>query len=228
MWRSASLATLGIAALIGLTACGSFAPTETGASAPGTSHGSSISLSLRTVPTIRSITVSPGKSRFSNCSGGKPGDNTRSTPGALGFPNGTCMVGAPGVFPITITNTGIAADIFVNGTDAIPSDGGKPWELCNPDASPVVACNASKGTMPGFNQYVVQNFGTGVKGINTAGLTDTPACDTVFGGKGAHGCWAVSGKPQAEGLKLTGPFRSDDSSTRWTVTITWKAVPSGG
>ena len=84
MWRSAWLAILGIAALIGLTACGSFAATETGASAPGTSHGSSITLSLRTVPTIRSITVSPGKSRFRNCSGGKPGDNTRSTPGALG------------------------------------------------------------------------------------------------------------------------------------------------
>jgi hypothetical protein len=229
MWRSAWLAILGIAALIGLTACGSFAATETGASAPGTSHGSSITMSLRTVPTIRSITVSPGRSRFRNCISGKAGDNTHSTPGALGFPNGICYAGTPGAgFPVTITNTGIAADIFVNGTNATPSDGGKPWELCNPGASPVVACNASKGTMPGFNQYVVQNFGAGVKGMNTTGLTDTPACDTVFGGKGAHGCWAVSGEPQAEGLKLTGPFRSDDSSTRWTVTITWKAVPSGG
>ena len=227
MWRSAWLAILGILALIGLTACGSFSPTETGASAPGTSKGSSINLSLRTVPTIRSITVSPGRSRFRNCASGSTGDNTHSTPGALGFPNGICYVGTPGaVFPVTITNTGIAADIYVNGTNAIPSDNGKPWELCNLGASPVVTCNVSKGTEPGFNQYVVQNFGAGV--MNTAGLTSAPACDTVFGGTGGHGCWAVSGRTRSEGLKLVGPFRSDDSATRWTVTITWKAVPSGG
>ena len=229
MWRSAWLAMLGIAALIGLTACGSFGPTETGASAPGTSRGGNLTMTLRTVPTIRSITVSPGKSRFRACVSGKAGDNTHSTPGALGFPNGICYAGTPGTaFPITITNTGIAADIYVNGTDASPSDGGKPWELCNPVSSPVVACNASKGTMPGFNQYVVQNFGDGVKRMNAAGLTSTPACDPMFGGQGGHGCWAVSGQLQSEGLRLIGPFRSDDPATRWTVTITWKAVPSGG
>jgi hypothetical protein len=229
MWRSAWLAILGILALIGLTACGSFSATGAGASAPGASKGASIVMSLRTVPTIRSMTVSPHKSRFGDCSGGKTGDNTPSTPGALGYPNGICWKGTPGatgVFPITITNMGIAADIDVSSSNAIPSDGGTSWGLCNLGANPVVACTGSNGKAPGANQFVVQNFALNVVKMNTAGLTATPACDTEFSGNGK--CWAVEGRSQSEGLKLIGPSTSSDYvSTRWTVTITWTAFPPG-
>ncbi len=226
MWRSAWLAILGILALIGLTACGSFGPTETGASAPTAGHSVGIAMSLRTVPTIRSITVSPHKSKFSDCAGGFEINNTRSTPDALGFPNGICYSGTPGsVFPITITNTGIAAAIYVSGSNAIPSDGGTSWTLCNLGANPVVACSGLNGKTPGTNQYAVQNFAP--NGMNTAGLTATPTCDMQFGGGGQSHCLAGNGRLQTEGLRLIGPWSTDDSSTKWTVTVTWIPVPPG-
>ncbi len=227
MWRSAWLAIVGTLALLGLAACGSLNAPESGPSAPGAGHAVGIAMSLRTVPTIRSITVSPRKSKFSSCAGGLAVNNTQSTPDALGFPNGICYAGTPGsVFPITITNTGIAAAIYVSGSNAIPSDDGTSWALCNLGANPVVGCSGLHGKTPGTNQYAVQNFAPNGQ-LNTAGLTATPACDAQFGGRGEGHCWAVNGLSQTEGLRLIGPWSSDDSSTKWTVTITWIPVPLG-
>jgi hypothetical protein len=214
----ALLAISALIALIGLAGCGAV-----GASPQATGRGASIAVSLKVVPTIRSVTVSPATARFGNCIGGSAGLNTGSTPGALGYPNGHCWLGKQGSsFPITVTNSGIASYIDVSGSNAVPSDGGTQWSLCNRGAHPVVTCTSSNGTAPGIDQYTVVNFAPG-SGPSLAGLTDTPACDTKFGPGGS--CWTTNGESQQEGIELTGPATPDDSSTSWTVTITWMPVP---
>ena len=218
MRRTALLAFLAAGALLGLTACGS-------ASAPpaGAGKGASIAVSLKVVPTIRSVTISPAKAKFGDCHGGYAYLNTASTSGALGYPNGHCWLGSPKTsFPITITNTGIASYMYVNGANAVPSDGLTEWSLCNPGSKPAVACTSNSGMSPGKNQYVVQNFSPNRK-LNYAGLTNTVACDPEFGL--TSGCWSTYGQSQREGLLLIGPAEIDDTSTSWTVTITWTPVP---
>ena len=211
-----------LVAAAGLAACA----TSSGGTPAGTpGKGSSIAISLKVVPTIVSVTVAPSSAGFGGCAGGDPSVNTASTATSLGFPNGHCSLGTPGAhgsFPITITNTGVAANVYVNGGNAVPSDKGTEWGLCNLGTNPAAKCSASDGKLPGNNQYVVQNFTAG--GMNATGLTGTMTCDTQFA---AGGCSAVQGDAQAEGILLTGPFSSSDQSTSWTITITWTAVSLG-
>jgi hypothetical protein len=202
--------------LAAVTACGRLAAPQQAAGTAG-----SINLSLTTVPTIRSVTISPGRASFTHCVGGAGQQNTGSTVGKLGFPNGECWVGSnpPGSYPITITNTGIGSNIDISGSDALPADGGNSWALCNVGAA-AVTCTGTKDR-PGPDQYEVRNFST--FGTQGRGITGTPRCDRVFGPSGS--CWAVQGMAQTEGLALIGPEWSSDTSTKWTVTITWTPVP---
>lgn len=213
---------LTVAALLALTAgCGA------GTAAPAPGKTASLNLTLKSVPIVRSIKVSAIQRNFGNCRYGKAADNTASQPGKLGYPNSVCWIGLAGpaaTFPITITNTGIAAYMEVSGQNARPSVYGSQWSLCNIGGHPAVACTGSHGK-PGVNQYLLQNFGPGGR-INAAGLTDTPVCDHEFSPTG--NCWAVQGASQTEGIKLTGPSMSTDTSTTWTVTITWTPVPGPG
>jgi hypothetical protein len=207
-------------ACAGVAACGSSrAPLQNAGKA------ASISLSLTTVPTIRSVTVSPAKASFAECGGGLATQNTLSTAGKLGFPNGHCLVGvlSPGIYPITITNTGIASDVYVNGSSATPADGGTQWDLCNRGDDFEVACTGDHHK-PGMDQYLIENFSsTGEQGH---GITGTPTCDIEFDPSG--GCWVVQGAWQSEGIELVGPSSSSDNSTKWTMTITWTPVPDQG
>jgi len=220
--RRGSLAAAALLAATGLAACAT-TPTS---SAPGTPGGSSsIAISLKTVPTLVSVSVSPSTATFGSCTGGNGSVNTASTSGALGFPDGQCWLGkagSGGSYPITITNTGVAAKIFVNGGNAVPSDNGTQWGLCNLGSSPAVSCANGSGKLPGNNQYLLQNFAAG--GENTAGLTNTSVCDAEFA---AGSCAAVTGDAQQEGIKITGPELSSDTATSWTVTIKWTAVSLG-
>jgi hypothetical protein len=219
--RGSRLAVV-LVAVAGLAACAT-SPGGTPTGTPG--KGSSIAITLKTVPTIVSVTVSPSSASFGGCAGGNASVNTASTSTALGFPNGHCLLGTPGAhgtFPITVTNSGVAADVYVNGDNAVPSDGGTQWGLCNFGTNPAKACSADDGKLPGANQYVVQNFTAG--SMNAAGLTGTMTCDTQFA---AGGCSAVQGDAQSEGILLTGPASSTDQATSWTVTITWTAVSLG-
>jgi hypothetical protein len=204
------------ALLAGLAGCG-YTSTPSGA---GTS--ASINLKLKTVPIVRSVTVSPGAANFGACNGGKALNNTQSTNSKLGFPNGQCFVGSLGrSFPITITNTGIASDIDINGANAMPSDLGDQWSLCNRGLNPFVRCRGRNFFWPGNDQYLVQNFGPYKE--NRSGVTDNPACDHEFDPDGR--CYALQGAEETEGIELTGPSGSTDTSTSWTVTITWTPVP---
>jgi hypothetical protein len=202
----------------GLAACSTAPPTPAGS--PGGS--SSIAISLKTVPTLVSVTVSPTTAAFGHCTGGASTSNTPSTSGALGFPNGQCRLGKAGSgasYPITITNTGVAATIDVSSGNAVPSGGGAQWGLCNLGPNPATACTSDSGKLPGNDQYLVQNFAAGK--MNTAGLTASRVCDTAFA---AGGCSALQGDAQQEGVELTGPQSSDNHATSWTVTITWTAI----
>lgn len=220
--RSGPRTVIALVAVAGLAAC----TTSSGTTAGTPGKGSSIAISLKVVPTIVSVTVSPSSASFGGCTGGNASVNTASTPAALGFPNGHCSLGTPGTngsFPITITNTGVAAHVYVNSGNAVPSDGGTQWGLCNFGTNPAVACSGNGGKLPGNNQYVVQNFAVGR--MNPTGLTNTMTCDPEFR---APPCLAVTqGYGQSEGILLTGPASTSDQSTSWTVTITWTAVSLG-
>ena len=225
-WR---LILIGIGLLVLLAACGGVKLGQLASEAvkPANGDSSSLSMSLHTVPTVRSVTVTPKKAKFGNCTGGATNANTVSQNKALGFPNGTCWVGqagATGVLPVTVTNTGIAANIKVNGSDAVPGDGGTSWVLCNTGQNPAVACTSDNGKSPGLNQYLLRNFGLGRAGLESAGLTNSPTCDVVF--RSSAGCMAMSGVAMSEGIELVGPSSSADISTHWHITITWTPVPS--
>jgi len=217
-WRRRTRAAVALAAAAGLAACSTGSASQP-AGTPG--KGQSIAISLKVVPTVVAVTVSPSSAAFGACTGGNKSVNTASTANALGFPNGRCWLGTPGSngsFPITITNTGVAADIYVNGASASPSDNGTGWGLCNIGANPVSACTGPGGKTPGDDQYLLQNFAGG--SMNPAGLTGTMTCDAEFA---AGSCSAVQGDSQQEGIELIGPASTADQSTKWTVTITWTA-----
>ena len=209
-----------VALAVLLAGCGS-----NSAPPAGSGKGASINMSLNTVPVIRSVTVSPAKGTFTDCSGGNPGDNTASAGGKLGYPNGRCWYGQPepnGRFPITITNTGIASQIDVSGESANPSDAGDQWSLCNTGHSPVTVCSGDGHQAPGADQYKLENFSPD-NGVNSAGIAGTWLCDRQFGQGG--NCKALQGTFQTEGFELVGPATTTDNSTSWTVTITWMPVP---
>jgi hypothetical protein len=194
-------------ALIALAGCGT-------APAPqGSSNGASITLTLHTKSDVRSAVVSPSKGTFTNCNGGSA--DTQSTSKLLGFPNGTCSF-----YPISITNQGIPAHIELYGSDASAADGNGEWTLCNLGTKPAVSCTGPRGK-PGLNQYVLANFNEAQD--YSAGLTANLSCDHVF--NQPHRCWAGHDARQLEGIKVTGPSQTTDTSTTWTMTVTWFAVP---
>jgi hypothetical protein len=218
------IAVLLLGLSLSLAGCGFSAET----SSQPNGRAATLNLSLKTVPTVRSITISPGKATFANCTGGKGNDNTASAGSRLGYPNGVCWIGESspiGLYPIKVINTGIASFVYVSGSNATPSDGGDDWALCNVGKDPAVTCSGYKNSTPGVDQYIVRNFGP--DGSNNTGLTGTPQCDRAFGAQGK--CWAGLGASQQEGFELIGPSAvSDTGSTNWTITITWTPVPTEG
>jgi hypothetical protein len=199
------------AAATALTGCGTHSAPPKGAS-----DGAAITLTLHTVHDARNASVSPQSGTFTHCTGGSAADNTASTADALGYPNGQCKF-----FWITITNKGVPAKIDVVGSDASPSDQNGQWVLCGAGKSPAVACTGH-GHLPGQNQYRLVNYNT-AGGTNSAGISDGFACDREFGVAGS--CSAMPGQLQTEGVVLTGPAATTDASLKWSVTITWYAVP---
>jgi hypothetical protein len=197
-------------ALIALAGCGTAAPPQ------GSSNPATITLTLHTVSDLRSAVVSPSRGIFTNCKDGSAVDKTPSTPTLLGFPNGECSF-----YPITVTNQGVPAHLEVYASDASAADGNGQWTLCNTGAHPAVAC-ADSGGQPGLNQFVLANFNQAGT-TYSAGLTGDLSCDHVFNPAGR--CWAGHRAIQLEGIRITGPSQTTDTSTTWTMTVTWFAVP---
>lgn len=224
MGRSAIIVVAVLVALLLIFSRNS--PGNDGQAAPVSGGSGSTTAHVKTVPTIRSVTVSPGAVTFGDCTGGS--GYTDSTSDALGYPNGSCTVGSIGVnetFPITVTYTGIPGSVYVSSSNAVPSDNGAEWNLCTPPGSPgsQTNCAGTQG-LPGDDQYMVMNFAGAVE--NAGVLTSTPSCDKEFASQG--GCAATpaefKNQVQHEGLLLTGPKSWNDHSTAWTFTVTWTAV----
>jgi hypothetical protein len=187
----------------------------TAAAPQGSSNGSAIKLTLHTVSDVRSAVVSPSSGTFTNCYGGSIKNHTPSTSKLLGFPNGRCSF-----YPITVTNQGIPAHIEVYASGASAADVQGQWTLCNTGDHPAVACTGDKN--PGLDQFLLANSNqTGT--TYSAGLTGNLSCDHVF--NQSRGCWAGHGAQQLESIKITGPSQTTDTSTTWTMTVTWFAVP---
>jgi hypothetical protein len=55
-------------------------------------------------------------------------------------------------------------------------------------------------------------------------LTATPACDDAFDSP-MGGCTAGAGASQTEYLQIDAPTSSTDTSSTFTITTTWTAVP---
>jgi hypothetical protein len=195
--------------LIALSGCGIAVP-------PGSSTGASITLTLHTKSDLRSAGVSPSKGTFTNCIRGHSGEGSLSTKTLMGFPNGICSF-----YPITVTNQGVPAHVEVYGSDASPANGYGRWTLCNLGAHPAVTCTGPGGE-PGLNQYVLANF-IPQGATYSAGLTHNLRCDHVF--NASPGCWAGHLATALEGVKVTGPAATTDTSTTWMITVTWYAVP---
>jgi len=182
---------------------------------PAFGGSGSVTAHLNVVPTIRSVTVSPGSVNFGNCTDGT-GD-TASAGDKMGYPNGICLVGntgSNGHFPITVTYTGLAGNVWVHAGDAVSGHGS--WSLCNPTSLPVCTGGQNK---PGNNQFTVMTFAQDV--ANYQLLTGDARCDTEFGPSGV--CTAAPAEFQSvaahEGIRLIGPRASDDNSTSWSAAI---------
>ena len=176
--------------------------TET-ATAAETQTGTSTPTATPT-PNIVSITLSTSNLTFGNCSGG---NNPASQPNTMGFPNAQCTSGS-----VTVTLSGSASSVSINGTDAAPIDDGPSWTLCGVNP----ACTNGS---PGVDQYSMQS----VDSANQAAYTNLghgAACDAAFGCGGNVG---VASK--TEYFQLTGPASSTDNSGSFSTTITWTADP---
>jgi hypothetical protein len=206
--RAARLA--GPVVLVVLAGCG------TAVAPQGSSNGATLKLTLHTVSDVRSTVVSPTQGTFTSCSGGSASEHTHSTSKLLGFPDGTCLF-----FPITITNQGIQAHVEVYASDAATGDGNGQWTLCNMGQHPAVSCTGPRGR-PGIDQYLLANYNQ-LQRPYSAGLTRNLSCDHEFNLSAS--CWAGHGAQQLEGIKITGPALTTDTSTTWTMTVTWFAVP---
>jgi hypothetical protein len=213
-WRRLAPIAISLVALGGISATPALAA----------SSGSSTGTVNVAPPAVMSLTVSPSTVTFTSCIGGS------STSTELGFPNASCVVGstpehAESVNGVTVTNTGVAGLVDVNGGNAVPSDNGTPWTLCN--TSPT--CTGTED-QAGANQYQLATVGwvgTGAsQGININLLANAAGCDTAFDQTVSGGCNATSGQSQEEQLSLVGPESSTDTSDQFTTTVTWTAVPS--
>src|SRR5260370_26612747 len=82
-----------VAVLIGLFvfARHSSDPPPSGQDPPAFGGSGSVTAHLSVVPTIRSVTVSPGSVRFGECTGGA--GNTPATAAPMGYPHASCCGG---------------------------------------------------------------------------------------------------------------------------------------
>ena len=219
---------IGVAVLVALFGFARHSPdppaSTSGQDPPAFGSSGSVTAHLKVVPTIRSVTVSPDSVNFGNCKEGS-GD-TASAGDQLGYPNGICWVGntgSNGHFPVTVTYTGLAGNVWVHAEDAVSDNNGN-WSLCDPTGKP--ACTGDQNE-PGDNQVTVMTFAQDVNDYHM--LTSDAECDIEFQAGGF--CAAAPAQFQSvsahEGIRLIGPKASDDSSTSWSVTIVWQAEYPG-
>ncbi len=163
-------------------------------------------------PAVRAVTVNTNaaQSTLDQCSGG-----STST---LVIPGGHC--GKDGL--VTITNGPVAGHINVNGASAAPQDGGIGWSLAPTGGASIISTPSPAGFL-GTNMYAEQNASSTQPGI---WIGNNPACDLAFTAAAPIGsCAAAAGQSTTEGLGVYAPTATTDSSSSFTITTTWTAVP---
>lgn len=177
--------------------------------------GGSVSEMIYVAPQTRSVTVSPAS--IDMCSSVSP----------LTFPNGSC--GSPG---ITVTNGPVGGEIDVQSAPAVPSEvasdpGTSPpdWTLCGTSEAPCTgASDPSEYSpyYPGQDQY---EEWTDTEGTRGPYFTSSAQCDTAFGFYPNTTCIASPEQSVVEFVAMTGPSASTDTSSTFTSSVTWTAVP---
>jgi hypothetical protein len=194
-----------------------WAPSPAFASSTGT-NTATVSVSVA----VRSITVTPAEATFGTCVTAAGGDAT----GVLTIPGGSCQTGVPGsgVGGITITNGDVAGHIDINGAAAQPSDVTDCYSQVNGETVVNPLC-WTLGS-PGQDVYLEETATpapAGQMGDQYQALTTTPTCDDAFSPMG--GCTAGDNASQTEYLQIDAPTSSTDTSSTFTITTTWTAVP---
>ena len=176
--------------------------------------GGSVSEMIYVAPQTRSVTVSPAS--IDMCSSVSP----------LTFPNGSC--GSPG---ITVTNGPVGGEIDVQSAPAVPSE-----VASDPGTSPPTgrcvgplrlrarapAIRVSTRRTPGQDQY---EEWTDTEGTRGPYFTSSAQCDTAFGFYPNTTCIASPEQSVVEFVAMTGPSASTDTSSTFTSSVTWTAVP---
>jgi hypothetical protein len=147
---------------------------------------------------VRSVSISP--TEITICS-----------QAPLTFPNGICRADG-----ITVTNGQVGGHIDVNGGDAVPSDAGTGWTLCTAIVGGTCTGSSSEPGQDEYSQYTTATTGAG------PAMTISPQCDTAFDGTD---CSAGPGQTKTEDIVLTGPSAVTDTSSTFTTSVTWTAVP---
>jgi hypothetical protein len=160
---------------------------------------------------VRSVTVSPSTTTFDSCAT-QTGPVSGST---LPFPNGNCFTNN---VPVDVTNGPVPAHIDVQGGNAVPSDGGTPWMLCDSYTGTTAPCTGTGG-LPGRDQFEEYPVGASIG----SDLTNSPRCDAAF--SAVSSCAAAAGQFTFERLYVTGPSASSDNSGSFITVWTWTAVP---
>lgn len=176
-----------------------------GALPASAANSGSVAATINVGSTTLSLTVSP--SSFSYCSATSP----------LSFPNGFCYSDPS----VTVTMGNVGGHVDVNGADAVPSGGGgTAWTLCG-GSNGAPACDGA-GSAPGLDQYSEMTMLNGQVFVNGM-LANTPACDLAF--MNGNDCVAGAGQSESENFALEGPSATSSTSSSFTTSITWTALP---
>jgi hypothetical protein len=178
-------------------------------------YAGSTATNTATLPiAVRSLAVTPATAAFGNCTISTGGGTVTATTGLV-IPGGSCSIGTV-TGPTTkngilITNGGVPGHIDVSGGPAVPIDGGSNWAL---------------GSSAASNTYVEKTEDDISGLVVTSAVATTPTCDGAFAARGSTpSCSAAAGQTGVEALLVEAPSSSTDSSSSFTITTTWTAVP---
>jgi hypothetical protein len=178
-------------------------PAAHGAPSPPATQSATATL---TIPVkVKSVTLSTTQLTLASCA------SSPSVPATMNFPNDKCSTGA-----LTITNGQVPSLLMVSGTNAIPSDRGKAWTLCNGGTS----CANSIRT-PGKDLFSEGLSAPGGLGFERGFIGASPVCGGYFNQVPCGS--AGPGQSWIEQINIYGPSQSTDPSPRFTTQVTFTA-----
>ena len=194
-----------LVALFGFARHSSDSPASTSGQDPPAFGGSgSVTAHLKVVPTIRSVTVSPGSVNFGNCNEGT-GD-TASAGDQMGYPNGICL-GGQHRLRRALPGHG---HLHRPGRQRLGQRLGRGPRQRRRQLEPVRSDRQARlhrrQNQPGNNQFTIMTFAQDVAYYQM--LTGDAKCDTEFAGRRrVHG--GASRVPERDGARGHPADRAD-------------------